>query len=107
MVGNGAFSHKIDYFTIYLEILNLEVHPNCITGSQVTAILLNGWILSIGGVSAVEGLRSTGLPRLVFSPKVSNGYWQAFGEKAEYMSRLKRRESSSERVKLRRPAARR
>ena len=26
---------------------------------------LNGWILPIGGASAVEGLRSTGLPHLV------------------------------------------
>ena len=50
---------------------------------------------------AVEGLRSTGLPCLVFLPKVSNGYWQAFGEKAEYMSRLKRRDSS-EMVELKR-----
>ena len=29
------------------------------------AILLKRWILPIGGASAVEGLRSTGLPRLV------------------------------------------
>ena len=50
----------------FKEILNLKGHLNCITGSEVTAILLNGWILPIGGTSAVEGLRSTGLPRLVF-----------------------------------------
>ena len=55
MFEDGAFSHKIDY-----EILNLEGHPNCITGSRVTAILLNGWILPIGGTSPVEGLLSTG-----------------------------------------------
>ena len=48
MVKDGAFSHKIDYVTIFLEILNLEGHPNRITGSRVTAILLNGWILPIG-----------------------------------------------------------
>ena len=42
MVEDSAFSHKIDY-----------------------VILLNGWILPIGGASAVEGLRSTGLHRLV------------------------------------------
>ena len=35
-------------------------------GSKVTVILLKGWILPIGGASAVEGLRSTRLPRLVF-----------------------------------------
>ena len=60
MVGDGAFSHKIDYVTIFLEIINLEGHPNRITGSRVTAILLNGWMLPIGGASAVEGLLSTG-----------------------------------------------
>ena len=50
---------------IFLEIPNLEGHPNCITDSEVTTVLLNGLILPIGGASAVEGLRSTGLPRLV------------------------------------------
>ena len=45
--------------------LNPERHQNPISGSIVTAILLKGWILPIGGASAVEGLRSTGLLRLV------------------------------------------
>ena len=67
MVRNGAFSHKIDYITIFSEILNLKGHPNCIAGSIVTVILLNGWILHVGGASAVEGLRSTGLPHLVLT----------------------------------------
>ena len=53
MVGDGAFSHKIDYITFFLEILNLEEHSNRITGSTVTQILLNGWILPIGGASAI------------------------------------------------------
>ena len=57
----GAFGHKIDYFTI----LNLNGHPNCSTGPRVRAILLIGWILPIGEASAVEGMRSMGLPRLV------------------------------------------
>ena len=57
----------------FLETLNLEGHQNCITGSRVTAILLNGWILPIGGALSVEGLRSTGLPRLVFiCPRLQN-----------------------------------
>ena len=56
MVKNGACSHKIDYVLISWEILNLEGHLNRITDSRVTAILLNGWILPIGGASAVEGL---------------------------------------------------
>ena len=60
-----AFSHKIDYVTMFEEIINLEGHPNCITGSRVMAILLNGWILPIVGALLVEGLQSTGLPRLV------------------------------------------
>ena len=65
MVEDCAFSHNIDYVTIFQEILNLEGQPNRITGSRLTAILLNGWILPLGGASAVEGLRSMGLPRLV------------------------------------------
>ena len=41
-VADVAFSHKIDYVTIFKEILNPEGHPNGISGSKVTAILLNG-----------------------------------------------------------------
>ena len=37
MVEDGAFSHKIDYVTIFLEFLILEGHLNYITGSKVTA----------------------------------------------------------------------
>jgi hypothetical protein len=44
MVRNGAFSHKIDCITILWENLNFKGHQNRITGSRVTAILLNGWI---------------------------------------------------------------
>ena len=51
-VADGAFSHKIDYVTIFKEILNPEWHSNRISGSKVTAILLNGWILPIGGASS-------------------------------------------------------
>ena len=36
-VAGGAFSHKIDYVTIFKETLNPEGHPNRITGSKVTA----------------------------------------------------------------------
>ena len=64
MVEDGAVSHKIDYVTI-LEILNIKGHQNRITGSRVTAILLNGWILPIYGASVLEGLLSMGLPCLV------------------------------------------
>ena len=44
----------------FLEILNIEDRLNRNTGLKVTAILLNGWILPIGGASAVESLLSTG-----------------------------------------------
>ena len=57
------YGHKIEFF--FQEILNLEGHPNRITGSRFTAIWLNGWILPIGGATLVEGLRPMGLPRLV------------------------------------------
>ena len=46
--------------------LNPKGHQNPINGSKVTVILLKGCISPVGGASAVEGLRSTGLPRLVF-----------------------------------------
>ena len=59
-------SYKINYVIVIKNFLNLEGHQNPIIGSKFTAILLKGWILPIGGASAVEGLRSTGLPRLVF-----------------------------------------
>ena len=57
MFEDGAFSHKIDYITIFKENLNPERYPNRITSSQVTAILMNGLILPIGGASAGKGLR--------------------------------------------------
>ena len=45
--------------------LNLEGHPKFITCPRVMAILLNGWMLTIGGALAVVGLLSMGLPPLV------------------------------------------
>ena len=47
--------------------LNSEGHQNPINGSKVTAVLLKGWILPIGGALAVEGLRSMWLSHLVCS----------------------------------------
>ena len=41
-VGVGTFSHRIDYITIFNEILNLKGHPNRNTGSKVTSLLLKG-----------------------------------------------------------------
>ena len=54
--------------TFFSEILNLEGHSNCIAGSKVTVILLNEWILSVGGASSEKGLRAackTGLSLLL------------------------------------------
>ena len=62
MVEGGAFSRKIDYFTILLGILNLGGHSNHITGSRVTAILLNGLILPIGGVASGRVCNQRGYP---------------------------------------------
>ena len=52
MVEIGASSHKINYIEIFSEILNPEAHQNCYISSNVPAILLNGWILSISGVAS-------------------------------------------------------
>ena len=65
-VADGDFSHKIDYVTIVKEILNPEGHPNRITGAKVTAILLNGWTLPIGGASSVRLCSCSLRSRLVF-----------------------------------------
>ena len=45
--------------------LNPEGHQNPFSGSKVTAILLKGWILPIGGASAGEGLPCSLRSRLV------------------------------------------
>ena len=64
-VRDISSSNKIDYVIVIKNFLNLKGHHNPIDGSKVTAILLKVRILPIGGASAVESLRSTGLPRLV------------------------------------------
>ena len=51
MVGDGASTHKIYYVENFFEILNLGGYQNCTTASRVTAILLKGGILPIGGVA--------------------------------------------------------
>ena len=64
-VRDSSSNYKIEYVKVIKKFLNPKEHQSPISGSKVTAILLRGWILSIGGAPAVEGLRSTGLPRLV------------------------------------------
>ena len=56
-VKNRCSSYKIDYVIVIKDFLNPEGHQNPISGSKVTAILLKGCILPIGGASAGEGLR--------------------------------------------------
>ena len=68
-VWNSSSSYKTDYVIVIKNFLNHEGHQNRINGPKVTAILLKGWISRIGGASTVEGLRSTGLPRLVYRLK--------------------------------------
>ena len=53
-----------------LQLLNPEEHQNCITGSKVTAILQNGWILPIGGASLVKGLRLQPAQQVFFSVRL-------------------------------------
>ena len=49
-------SYKTDYVIVIKIFLHPKGHQNPISGSEVTVILLKGWILSIGGVSAGESL---------------------------------------------------
>ena len=60
-------SYKIDYVIVIKNYLNPEGHQNPISGSKVTAILLKGWILPIGGASAGEGLPCSLRSRLVYN----------------------------------------
>ena len=64
-VGDSSSSYKIGYVIMIKNFLHPKGHQNPINGWKVLAILLKEWFFPIGGASAVEGLRSTGLPRLV------------------------------------------
>ena len=55
-VRDSTSSYKIDYVIVIKNFLNTKGHPNPISGSKVTAILLKGWILPIGRASSGEGL---------------------------------------------------
>ena len=56
-VRDSTSSYKVDYVIVIKNFLNPEGHQNPISGSKITAMLLKGWILPIGGVSSGEGLR--------------------------------------------------
>ena len=47
-----ASNHKIAYVAQVKDILNLKENLNRMINSKVTTILLEGWILSIGGVAS-------------------------------------------------------
>ena len=53
MVEEGAFINKTDCVTIFKKILNLKGHPNRITGSKVTAILLKTISLTFTMIMAI------------------------------------------------------
>ena len=53
-MGRSAF--VTDKSLLIKNFQNPEGHQNPISGSKVTAILLKGWILPIGGASSGEGL---------------------------------------------------
>ena len=61
-VKDNSSSYKIDYVIVIKTFPNPEWHQNCISGSKVTAILLKGWILPIGGASAVRVCDQRGYP---------------------------------------------
>ena len=87
-VADGASSHKIDNMTIFKEILNSEGHPNRNTGSKVTAILLNWWILPIGGASSGRVCACSLRSRLVYS--VNQFITKVFAEQQIQRSELRR-----------------
>ena len=54
-VEKCASSHKTNYIDIFSEILNHEGHLNRCISSKVTAVLLNGFILSTATGGVVSG----------------------------------------------------
>ena len=58
--------YKIDYVIVIKSFLNPEGHQNPISVSKVTAILLKGWILPIGGVAWGRVCACSLRSRLVF-----------------------------------------
>ena len=67
MVKDCAPSHEIDKFE---DILNLKGYENHNIGSKVTEILLNGWILPIGGVASGRVCTCRLRSRLVHTERV-------------------------------------
>ena len=66
MVRDSSSSYKIDYVIVTKNFLKSEGHQNYISGSKVTAILLKGWILPIGGAASGRVCACSLRSRLVF-----------------------------------------
>ena len=64
-VRDSSSSYKIDYVIVIKNFLNPEGHQNSTSTLKVTAILLKGWILPIGGALAGEALPCSLRSRLV------------------------------------------
>ena len=61
-VRDSTLSYNINYVIVIKNFLNPEGYQNPIRGSKVRAILLKGWILPIGGASAVRVCDQRGYP---------------------------------------------
>ena len=61
MVCDGALVNKIDCANKLFDILNLEGHQNIISWSKITVLLLNWWILPIGGGKGVSAVCAVSL----------------------------------------------
>ena len=65
VIGRSS-SYKINYVIVIKTFLNLKGHQNLISGSEVTAILLKGWIWPFGGVASGWVCACSLRSRLVF-----------------------------------------
>ena len=74
-VRDRSSSYKIDFIIVIKNFLNAAGHQNRISGLKITAILLKGWILPIGGASAGEGLRLQPSQQACFSRIEALGYF--------------------------------
>ena len=66
------------------DFLNPEGHQNPISGSKVTAILLKGWILPLGGASSGGGSAPAAGAAGLFKVEV---IWDAIPEKNQFLFR--------------------
>jgi hypothetical protein len=63
---DSTSSYKIDSVIVIMNFPHPKGHQNLISGSKVTAILLKGWILPIGGASSGRVCACSLHSRLVF-----------------------------------------